>query len=282
MPPLLALASLNPARANGSVLSTSGKSLAYDSGNHLMSMTTTGTSAAIGRAVRPRSRTIGATMQSALSASFTPPIPAWGEPSENSRPGLPRQNRTWNPGPTAVNSTTVLGMRAASVLEGVRKPHSARYYNPLTGRFVSMDPENGILTDPKTLHKFLYANGDPVNLKDPTGRAGTGEATAGGGDLGEYAGLALLAFAAVRTAQTVEQQNPGSIAASMHELGEELDCDFHFEACLISGLAGYNGSVYGSGRCLECKEACIKNDGDWPSSAARTRGSVRCDYWNFK
>ena len=46
----------------------------------------------------------------------------------------------------------------------------ARYYNPATGRFVSMDPENGIITDPKTLHKYEYANGDPVNLKDPTGR----------------------------------------------------------------------------------------------------------------
>jgi RHS repeat-associated protein len=157
----------------------------------------------------------------------------------------------------------------------------ARYMNPLTGRFVSMDPENGIITDPKTLHKYLYAEGDPVNLKDPTGKAGTGTATAGG-DLGEYAGLALLAFAAVRTAQTVEQQNPGSVAASMHELGEELGCDFHFMACMISGLSGYNGSVYGSGRCQECKQACIKSDGIWPSSAPRTRGSVRCDYWNFK
>jgi RHS repeat-associated protein len=47
----------------------------------------------------------------------------------------------------------------------------ARYMNPLTGRFVSMDPKDGILTDPKTLHKYLYANGDPVDLKDPTGRA---------------------------------------------------------------------------------------------------------------
>ena len=46
----------------------------------------------------------------------------------------------------------------------------ARYMNPLTGRFVSMDPENGIVTDPKTLHKYIYANGDPVNAKDPTGR----------------------------------------------------------------------------------------------------------------
>ena len=46
----------------------------------------------------------------------------------------------------------------------------ARYYNPLTGRFMSRDPEGGTLADPKSLHKYLYANGDPVNGWDPRGR----------------------------------------------------------------------------------------------------------------
>ena len=46
----------------------------------------------------------------------------------------------------------------------------ARYYNPQTGRFLSRDPEDGDYTDPKTLHKYLYANGDPVNGIDPMGR----------------------------------------------------------------------------------------------------------------
>ena len=47
----------------------------------------------------------------------------------------------------------------------------ARYYNPLTGRFLSRDPEDGKPIDPKTLHKYLYAGGDPVNRIDPRGRA---------------------------------------------------------------------------------------------------------------
>jgi RHS repeat-associated protein len=47
----------------------------------------------------------------------------------------------------------------------------ARYYNPATGRFLSRDPENGIITDPASLHKYLYAGGDPINLIDPRGRA---------------------------------------------------------------------------------------------------------------
>ena len=47
----------------------------------------------------------------------------------------------------------------------------ARYYNPLTGRFMSRDLEDGQRSDPSTLHKYLYAGGDPVNAKDPSGRA---------------------------------------------------------------------------------------------------------------
>jgi RHS repeat-associated protein len=46
----------------------------------------------------------------------------------------------------------------------------ARYYNPATGRFLSRDPEDGDIADPATLHKYLYANGDPANLMDSTGR----------------------------------------------------------------------------------------------------------------
>ena len=46
----------------------------------------------------------------------------------------------------------------------------ARYYNPNTGRFMSRDPENGHIKDPASLHKYLYADGDPVNGIDPMGR----------------------------------------------------------------------------------------------------------------
>jgi RHS repeat-associated protein len=46
----------------------------------------------------------------------------------------------------------------------------ARYYNPNTGRFLSRDPEDGNAKIPATLHKYLYAGGDPINRIDPTGR----------------------------------------------------------------------------------------------------------------
>ena len=46
----------------------------------------------------------------------------------------------------------------------------ARYDNPLAGRFMSRDPNEGDITNPATLHAYLYAGGDPVNRIDPTGR----------------------------------------------------------------------------------------------------------------
>ncbi len=48
----------------------------------------------------------------------------------------------------------------------------ARYYDPATGRFTAMDPFQGLETEPVTLHKYLYANADPVNTTDPTGLFG--------------------------------------------------------------------------------------------------------------
>ena len=46
----------------------------------------------------------------------------------------------------------------------------ARYYIPKTGRFLSADTENGSAIFPWTLHKYLYAAGDPIKYIDPKGR----------------------------------------------------------------------------------------------------------------
>jgi RHS repeat-associated protein len=46
----------------------------------------------------------------------------------------------------------------------------ARYYNPLSGRFMSRDPYDGNKILPMSLHKYLYAGGNPVNKVDPRGR----------------------------------------------------------------------------------------------------------------
>jgi RHS repeat-associated protein len=45
----------------------------------------------------------------------------------------------------------------------------ARYYNPATGRFLTMDPYEGHTLEPATLHKYLYVGANPVRFADPSG-----------------------------------------------------------------------------------------------------------------
>jgi RHS repeat-associated protein len=46
----------------------------------------------------------------------------------------------------------------------------ARQYWPGTGRLGTLDPAMGMTRYPITFNRYLYANGDPIDLKDPSGR----------------------------------------------------------------------------------------------------------------
>ncbi len=48
--------------------------------------------------------------------------------------------------------------------------HRARWMDPRVGRFTGMDRFEGLLSEPRTLHRYLYAADDPVNVTDPSGR----------------------------------------------------------------------------------------------------------------
>lgn len=72
----------------------------------------------------------------------------------------------------------------------------ARYMNPSNGRFQSMDSFEGNTEDPTSLHKYLYANANPINRIDPSGHFS--DSIAGQaitiGLLGTLASIALLPF----------------------------------------------------------------------------------------
>jgi RHS repeat-associated protein len=46
----------------------------------------------------------------------------------------------------------------------------ARYLNTATGTFLTVDPYLGNLSDPLSLHRYLYARVDPVDRNDPSGQ----------------------------------------------------------------------------------------------------------------
>ncbi len=67
----------------------------------------------------------------------------------------------------------------------------ARYLNTDSGRFWSMDEFEGKGGDPVSLHKYLYANADPLRYRDPSGRMGVAEVGYSAGITGKFAGIAI-------------------------------------------------------------------------------------------
>ncbi len=47
--------------------------------------------------------------------------------------------------------------------------YGARYYDPVVGRFMSVDPWGGDLSNPQTLNKYAYVVNNPLKYVDPTG-----------------------------------------------------------------------------------------------------------------
>jgi RHS repeat-associated protein len=105
--------------------------------------------------------------------------------AEKPRLGVSSRNPALHRGFSRCKSNTALGLRAGCAENRVGSFYRgeqydsdlglyylrARYYNPATGRFLSRDPLDGNAIDPQSLHKYLYAGGDPVNRLDPSGRA---------------------------------------------------------------------------------------------------------------
>jgi len=122
-----------------------------------------------------------------------------------------------------------------------------RYMNPLTGRFVSMDPDDGIVTDPATLHKYLYTEADPVNLVDPNGQ----EALVG------YNQLAVGALVVATGAAIVNyEQHKDQTEGALRQLSAGISCAYNklttnFSAWVKIGLAGDGdqGSIVQVGPC---------------------------------
>ena len=73
----------------------------------------------------------------------------------------------------------------------------SRYLDPKTGTFLSLDPYQGNRHDPASLHKYMYANANPVNNVDPTGLTSIAEMSGAMAGQGILAGSSGLNFAAV-------------------------------------------------------------------------------------
>lgn len=121
----------------------------------------------------------------------------------------------------------------------------ARYLNVSTGRFWTMDTAEGDDNEPLSLHKYLYASNDPVDLVDPTGNQGYAETVATLPINSVIVGLAVLSLVGVCGAFAVVLHGPG-FCGSKYEpltlyrgLGSRGDRQIRPEYFLGDGLSLY-------------------------------------------
>ncbi|MEQ1922235.1 MAG: discoidin domain-containing protein [Pyrinomonadaceae bacterium] len=94
----------------------------------------------------------------------------------------------------------------------------ARYLDVQTGRFISHDTYEGNQFEPISLHKYLYANADPVNKLDPTGKFSVSELVE---TVKTYMVLAAIHFPRLTKAIvfTAEALTPIELTASLPSFG---------------------------------------------------------------
>jgi RHS repeat-associated protein len=95
----------------------------------------------------------------------------------------------------------------------------ARYLNTSTGRFWSMDTDEGDGESPFSLHKYLYAGNDPINRIDPSGNdfdlASTLTATTGG--------VTIFGMSALQSAIVIQSVTGALFASSFAGIGAALE-----------------------------------------------------------
>ncbi|MDQ3813272.1 MAG: RHS repeat-associated core domain-containing protein, partial [Armatimonadota bacterium] len=81
----------------------------------------------------------------------------------------------------------------------------ARYYDQGLGRFISHDPVLGSEQDPISLHRYLYANIDPVNSVDPSGEQTLGEVNSVMGQIAKMSSHTMKVLQVIERARSVTE-----------------------------------------------------------------------------
>jgi hypothetical protein len=91
-------------------------------------------------------------------------------------------------------------------------PSEARWMNPSSGRFMTLDTAEGENEDPLSLHKYLYVADNPINRIDPTGH---GDETLAGLSAAEL-GVAILASFSLASIAEMQTHAIGNILTATY------------------------------------------------------------------
>ena len=134
----------------------------------------------------------------------------------------------------------------------------ARYMNPANGRFWTMDSYEGGRYDPTSLHKYVYAGGNPVNKIDPNGHMYIAwEAQAG---LNRLTLSSMSALRAMVIAGLIVCALNFAVTAGLNDLdlptGASTPCDaprgprdpslYHYTSLIDAAIIGATGVIFAS------------------------------------
>ena len=139
--------------------------------------------------------------------------------------------------------------------------HRARWYAPEVGRFVAMDPLSGIPARPATLHKYAYANNDPVIYTDPNG-------TFGISSVGAALSIGLSLMSAFSTIQAIGEFASGERELSVREIGL---------AVLWAYAGSKAGPLFGKIESVLRKSGCLSNSFSGDTLVETEHGLRRID-----
>jgi RHS repeat-associated protein len=90
----------------------------------------------------------------------------------------------------------------------------ARYLNVGTGRFISQDSYEGNSSEPLSIHKYLYANGNPSNEIDPSGNFSISETAVTFGTLSILGAISGVAVNGINNYATGKNFFDGAVGAA--------------------------------------------------------------------
>jgi len=119
--------------------------------------------------------------------------------------------------------------------------YGARYYNPAIGRFMSVDPAGGDLTDPQSWNRYAYVQNNPYKYVDPDGEFAIFAAAA-------IAGIGLLTFPDVANAPATLFDELIPLQSNLELAGKLIVSEIggYFTAKAISRAVGLvKGFIFG-------------------------------------
>lgn len=102
---------------------------------------------------------------------------------------------------------------------------------------MSRDPEDGVPTEPASLHKYLYANGDPVNMEDSSGRDAYFE--------GLLLRVAIVGAYAVQVVQGMNGQQIVVAVGALACVGKGLKAGYDLLGTLLSEVTKGKWNLWG-------------------------------------